>query len=138
MGSYGLARFTLLSQLVDLELDVVDMSQHLSVVSIWWKHHTTYDDGIHSSLCVCVFYRLFLRARFPFTALAFSIAAVVGNCMSWSYAKPPTANVLAAQSGIGCPRSGALKAASTARTVLMAYTVKRPLCEHTYMGSQQQ
>ena len=51
------------------------------------------------------------------------MASSVGNWVSWSKAIPPTENVLATHKGMGCPRSFALNTASTAKTVLIAYTV---------------
>lgn len=43
----------------------------------------------------------------------------VGNWVSWSKARPPTENVLAAQRMPGCPLSPALKKARIARKKLM-------------------
>ena len=55
------------------------------------------------------------------------ISFMVGNCVNWSRANPPTENAFAAHRILDWPRSGALSAAKIAITMLMEYTVAKPM-----------
>ena len=87
----------------------------------YWKEH------------YCAYFRFF-AALAPFRAFAAAISSFVGNCVSWSYANPPTEKHLTAHNKGDVPLSPALSAARTAKTVLMRYTTPRPLWKHPLRG----
>ena len=76
----------------------------------------------------------FFIALAPFLAFAAATSSFVGNCVSWSNASPPTEKHLTAHSNGEVPRSPALNAASTAKTILIRYTTPSPPCRHPLKG----